>query len=83
MTPMEFFDSMHFFDKGGAIFHGIYLSDHDIEIIKEKDVTVVSNPSSNMKLASGICDITKLLQKGVRVALGTDGPASNNAFRCV
>lgn len=80
MTPMEFFDSMHFFDKGGAIFHGIYLSDHDIEIIKEKDVTVVSNPSSNMKLASGICDITKLLQRGVRVALGTDGPASNNAL---
>ncbi len=80
MSPMEFFDSLHMFDNGGAIFHGVYLSDHDIEIIKKHDVTVVSNPSSNMKLASGIADVTKLLNKGVRVALGTDGPASNNAL---
>ena len=80
MTPMEYFDSLHFFDKGGAIFHGVYLSDNDIYIIKEHDVTVVSNPSSNMKLASGIAEIKKLLDNGVRVALGTDGPASNNAL---
>lgn len=80
LTPMEFFDSLHFFDHGGAIFHGVYLSDNDIKIIKERDVTVVSNPSSNMKLASGIADIKKLLDSGVRVALGTDGPASNNAL---
>ena len=80
MSPMEFFDSLHMFDNGGAIFHGVYLSDNDIEIIKKHDITVVSNPSSNMKLASGIADVTKLLNKGVRVALGTDGPASNNAL---
>ena len=80
MTPMEFFDSLHFFDNGGAIFHGVYLSSHDIEIIKKHDVTVVTNPSSNMKLASGIADIKTLLNSGVNVALGTDGPASNNAL---
>ena len=80
MTPMEYFDSLHFFDKGGAIFHGVYLSNNDINIIKRHDVTVVSNPSSNMKLASGIAEIKKLLDNGVRVALGTDGPASNNAL---
>ena len=79
-SPMEFFDSMHFFDYGGAIFHGVYLSDKDIEIIKKRNVIVVSNPSSNMKLASGIAEITKLLEKGVTIALGTDGPASNNAL---
>ena len=79
-SPMEYFTSLGFFDKGGAIYHGVYLSDNDINIIKEHDVTVVSNPSSNMKLASGIADIKKLLDKGVRVALGTDGPASNNAL---
>ena len=79
-TPMEFFDSMGFFNNGGAIFHGVYLSDHDIEIIKKRNVVVVSNPSSNMKLASGVAEITKLLNKGVIVALGTDGPASNNAL---
>ena len=80
MSPMEYYDSLHFFDRGGAIFHGVYLSDNDIYIIKKHDVTVVSNPSSNMKLASGIAEIKKLLASGVRVALGTDGPASNNAL---
>ena len=79
-TPMEFFDSMHYFDHGGAIFHGVYLTDHDIELIKKRDVVVVSNPSSNMKLASGVAEITKLLKSGVTIALGTDGPASNNAL---
>ena len=80
VTPMEYFDSLHFFDRGGAIFHGVYLSDKDIEIIKKRNVVVVSNPSSNMKLASGVAEISKLLAKGVTVALGTDGPASNNAL---
>ena len=80
MTPLEYFDSLHFFDRGGAIFHGVYLSDHDIEILKKKNITVVSNPSSNMKLASGIAEIKKLLKAGLNVALGTDGPASNNAL---
>ena len=80
MTPLKFFDSLGFFDNGGAIFHGVYLSDEDISIIKEKNITVVSCPCSNMKLASGIAEIKKLLSRGVRVALGTDGPASNNAL---
>lgn len=80
VTPMEYFDSLHFFDRGGAIFHGVHLSDNDIKLIKEHNVTVVSNPSSNMKLASGIAEIKKLLANGVNVALGTDGPASNNAL---
>ena len=79
-SPVEFFNSLGFYDKGGALFHGVYLSDNDIKIIKEKDITVVSNPCSNMKLASGIADIRKLLDNGVRVALGTDGAASNNAL---
>ncbi len=80
MSPVEYFDSLHYFDHGGAIFHGVYLSDHDIEILKKHDIVVVSNPSSNMKLASGIAEIKKLLSKGVTVALGTDGAASNNAL---
>ncbi len=79
-SPMEFFDSMHFFDHGGTIFHGVYLSDNDINIIKKHNVVVVSNTSSNMKLASGVAEIKKLLSAGVTVALGTDGPASNNAL---
>ena len=80
VRPMKFFDDLHFFDRGGAIFHGVYLDDNDMEIIKKRNVVVVSNPASNMKLASGVAEIKKLLSKGITVALGTDGPASNNAL---
>lgn len=80
VSPLEFFDQKGFYKYGGAIFHGVYLSDHDIELLKKRDITVVSCPGSNMKLASGIANITKLLNAGVRVALGTDGPASNNSL---
>ena len=58
----------------------IYLDDNDMDIIKKRNVVVVSNPASNMKLASGVAEIKKLLSKGITVALGTDGPASNNAL---
>lgn len=80
MTTLSFFNSLGCFDYGGAIFHGVYLTDEDIKILKEKNITVVSCPASNMKLASGIAEIKKLLANGVNVALGTDGPASNNAL---
>lgn len=80
IRPMKFFDDLHFFDQGGAIFHGVYLDDNDMDIIKKRNVVVVSNPASNMKLASGVAEIKKLLSKGITVVLGTDGPASNNAL---
>ena len=80
MTPLKFFNSLGFFDHGGAIFHGVYLTDEDISLLKEKNISVVSCPASNMKLASGIAEIRKLLDNGINVALGTDGPASNNAL---
>ena len=80
MTPLEYFDSLHLFDNGGAIFHGVYLSDKEIEILKKRNIVMVSCPASNMKLASGVADITGLLNKKVTVALGTDGPASNNSL---
>ena len=80
VSPLAYLDSLGFFDYGGAIYHGIYLSDDDIEIIKKRKLIVVSNPSSNMKLASGVCEVKKLLANNIPVALGTDGPASNNAL---
>ena len=80
MSPLEFLDSLHLFDYGGAVFHGVYLNDKEIEILKKRNIVMVSCPASNMKLASGIANITKLLKEGVTVALGTDGPASNNSL---
>ncbi|MDL2261270.1 amidohydrolase family protein [Methanimicrococcus sp. OttesenSCG-928-J09] len=58
--------------------HCVWMSDGDIKLFAEKGVTVSHNPISNMKLASGIAPIQKMLDAGVKVTLGTDGCASNN-----
>ena len=58
--------------------HGIWLTDHDIELVRDAGVTIVHNPVSNMKLGSGICPVPTLLREGVNVALGTDGMSSND-----
>ena len=58
--------------------HSIWLSDHDVELYREHDVAVAHCPQSNAKLASGIAPVTRLLVEGIRIGLGTDGPASNN-----
>lgn len=80
MTPMKFLSSIGMFDYGGGCYHCVYMTDEDISIMKEKGVYAISNPGSNMKLASGIAPITNYLKAGVPVALGTDGPASNNCL---
>lgn len=80
MTPVKYFDSLGLFDFGGAIYHGIYLNAEDRSILKKHNVSVVCNPGSNSKLASGICDISQLHKDRINVALGTDGPASNNSI---
>ena len=79
-TPVELFEYMGLLNNGGCLFHCNYLSDNDIDIIKKRNIYVVTNPGSNCKLASGIAPVTKLIDKGVNIALGTDGPASNNAL---
>ena len=58
--------------------HGVHLSDEDINLLAGNDVAVAYNPSSNMKLASGIARVPELLAAGVRVGLGTDSNLSNN-----
>ncbi len=58
--------------------HCVALDDQDLELLAQRGVQVVHNPESNMKLASGIAPVTRLLAMGVNVALGTDGCASNN-----
>lgn len=80
MTPCEYFDSLGLWDNGGVCFHCIYLSDHDIELFKQRKITVVTCPGSNMKLASGIAPIKRYLDEGLLIGIGTDGPASNNSL---
>ncbi len=80
MTPTEFADSLGLFDHGGGGYHCVYLSDGDIRIFREKKLSIVLNPGSNTKLASGIPDIKRYLDEGINLAIGTDGPASNNCL---
>lgn len=80
MTPVELLDSVGLFDYGGGIYHGVHMSEKDFEIMKEKQLYVVTNPGSNTKLASGIAPITEYIRRGIPVAIGTDGPASNNCL---
>ena len=79
-TPIAYLDSLGVFDNGGTIFHGVVANENDIEILKKRGVYVVTNPASNLKIASGIAPIHKYLSHGINVAIGTDGPASNNAL---
>ena len=68
------------FDRGGMAYHCVYLNDDEIALLAKKGVSVVTNPASNLKLANGVAPLIKMLEAGVNVALGTDGPASNNGL---
>ncbi|MCI5739717.1 MAG: amidohydrolase [Ruminococcus sp.] len=78
LTPAELFAACGVFDVPCTAAHCVWVTAQDREIFKEKGVTVATNPASNLKLGSGVCDVYALLQKGVNVALGTDSVASNN-----
>ena len=58
--------------------HGVWLSADDVKLLAASDVAVAHCPGSNAKLASGAAGVSELLRAGIRVGLGTDGPASNN-----
>lgn len=79
-TPTAFLNSLGMFDYGGGGFHCVHMTQEDLDICKEKGIWVVTNPSSNVKLASGIAPIQKMLSMGIGLAIGTDGPASNNCL---
>ena len=79
-TPTELFDSLGIFAYGGSCFHCVHMSENDMEIFKNRGVYAVTCPGSNSKLASGIAPIVKMLDKGIKLGIGTDGPASNNCL---
>ncbi len=80
MTPIEFFDFLVLFDYGGGGYHLVWTSDKDREIMKKRGLYAVTNPGSNTKLPSGIAPIKEYIECGIPVAIGTDGPASNNCL---
>lgn len=75
---MEYLDSLDVLGEHVIAAHCVALTDNDIEIMEKRKVKVSHNPISNLKLASGISPVPKLLKKGVTVSLGTDSSCSNN-----
>jgi len=80
MCSVNMLDELGFLGPDVLAAHCIWLSSGDMDILAHKDVNVVHCPVSNMKLASGIAPVPELLNRGVNVALGTDGAASNNSL---
>ena len=79
-TPIQIMNDLGLFEYGGAGHHIVYATERDMDILKEKGVYVVTNPSSNLKLASGIAPLKEYVRHQIPVAIGTDGPASNNSL---
>lgn len=77
-TPAAFLADTGLFDYGGYAAHCVHCTDDDFAIMRQKGVTLVHNPSSNLKLGSGIARITRAKELGVNIAIGTDGCASND-----
>lgn len=83
MTPVEYFEHCGLLDLPTTAAHCVWVEGDDFDILKAKNVTVASNPVSNAKLASGVCNVPELLKRGINVAIGTDSVASNNSLNFV
>ena len=73
LTPAQYLASLGAFDVPVTAAHCVWLEDEDFDILKKHNVSVACCPASNLKLASGYANIPKMLEKGINIALGTDG----------
>ena len=78
LRPFEYLEKIGFLGPDVVAAHCVWLSDEEIEIIKKHNVKVSHNPCSNMKLASGVAPVSKLIENDICVSIGTDGASSNN-----
>ena len=79
-TPTQVMEALGLFDYGGGGYHCIWLAPEDFEIFRRRGLFAVTCPGSNAKLASGIAPVAEFLCRGIPVAVGTDGAASNNCL---
>ncbi len=81
MSPVKALDALGVLTGRTVAAHCVWVNDADMEILKARGVGVAHCPSSNMKLASGVAPVARMLELGLKVGLGPDGPAgSNNDF---
>lgn len=77
-SPLNYLDSLSLVNDDLVAAHGVWLTEEEKDLLEEKGGNVVHNPAANLKLGSGIADVPDMLDRGINVALGTDGVASNN-----
>lgn len=80
MTMVEYLNEHHLLYPNLNLVHSVWVSDHDIELMKEHNSKVLHNPTSNLKLGSGIAPIKSFLDNGISVGLGTDNTSSNDSL---
>ncbi len=82
-TPVELLNDLGVFQVPVYAAHGVHINGNEMDILRDNNVSIVHNPSSNMKLASGIAPVKLYREKGINLALGTDGASSNNNLSMV
>ena len=80
VTPTVLFEQLGHYDYGGGGFHCVHFTPEATEIFRRRALWVVTNPGSNAKLASGVAPVEDYRAQGIGIAIGTDGPSSNNAL---
>ena len=78
VTPIQRLNNLGIISPSLLAAHCVHLNDQDTAILTKGKVSIAHNPSSNMKLGSGIADVAKMLRQNLNVSLGTDSSASNN-----
>jgi len=78
VRPLARLDGLGLIGPNSQLVHAVHLTDSEQQLIAARNCSVIHNPTSNMKLASGIAPVSSMLAQGINVALGTDGAASNN-----
>ncbi|MGB9599930.1 MAG: amidohydrolase [Myxococcota bacterium] len=78
MSPIEYLESLGVFDVKTIAAHCVHINENDMKILSGRNVGVAHNPTSNLKLASGIAPVAAMIENGINVAIGTDGAGSNN-----
>ena len=82
VRPLEYARDCGLLEPGDVLAHCVHVDDREIELLAETGAAAIHCPASNMKLASGMAPVQRLLDAGATVALGTDGAASNNDLDC-
>ena len=80
MTPAVFLDSVGLFEFGGGGYHCVHMTPADMDVFSRRKLYAITNPASNLKLASGVAPVADFVKRKIPVAIGTDGPASNNCL---